>query len=95
MSAITITGSNVDNGNWKEGKISCGSVIYDYQAKVFEEPSGFGIDTPKYPDGGTVSKLWITLDGETIVNYDRGWDIKPDEDTEEWRVVMAVCRFFE
>ncbi len=49
---------------------------YRFNAKVFSEGSKYGID------GGRVSKLWIQktmseFRHATVVNYDRGWDIKP------------------
>jgi hypothetical protein len=41
--------------------------------KHFEEPSQFGIKN------GRISKLWIREEGEIepLVNFDRGWDIRP------------------
>jgi hypothetical protein len=63
------------SGEWKTGTIDG----YKYQAKVFPVGSDFGIG---YDDGedGRISKLWISKDGETLVNYDRGWDVLPDPD---------------
>jgi hypothetical protein len=62
---------------WKEGALKVNSSWFHYWIKVFENPSHFGID------GGRISKLALVRKGETVCNYDRGWDIKPaDEDTE-------------
>ena len=48
---------------------------YDFTYMLFEEPSKYGIE------GGKVSKLCIKgEDGDWLVNYDRGWDVKPTED---------------
>lgn len=44
---------------------------YRFEAKHYDERSKFGIDE------GRTSKLTITKDYEEIINYDRGWDIKP------------------
>ncbi len=44
---------------------------YEYQVKCFDERSEFGID------GGRISKLWISLNGKTVCNYDRGWAVMP------------------
>jgi len=63
--------SFIPKGNhWYEGRID-GCVVH---AKVYPKPSIHGIDN------GRISKLTI-IDSEnnTIVNYDRGWDIKPTE----------------
>ena len=62
---------------WREGTIINNKKGYRYWVKHFDEGSQFGID------GGRISKLMIRRSGETVCNYDRGWDIKPvDEDTE-------------
>ena len=62
---------------WREGEIKIGKSSYRYCAKVYDEGSEWGINE------GRVSKLWISKDGKTVCNYDRGWDIKPtDPDTE-------------
>lgn len=43
-----------------------------YWVKHYDEPSEtYGIN------GGRISKLMIKIDGETVCNYDRGWDIHP------------------
>ena len=56
---------------WTEGTING----YKYWIKHFEEGSEYGIN------GGRISKLTIRKAGETrdIVNYDRGWDIRPKD----------------
>ena len=53
---------------YKEATIDGFKVV----AKVFEVGSPYGID------GGKISKLWIAKDGITAVNFDRGWDVKPN-----------------
>ena len=32
---------------------------------------------------GRVSKMMMTRKGETVCNYDRGWDVKPVDDETE------------
>lgn len=62
---------------WREGTIIINKKDYRYWVKHFDEGTHWGID------GGRISKLMIKRSGETVCNYDRGWDIKPvDEDTE-------------
>ena len=56
---------------WKEGVIGISGVPYHYWAKVYDVGSQYGID------GGRISKLMIKRNGETVCNYDRGWDVKP------------------
>jgi hypothetical protein len=55
------------NGNWVWGEIDG----YRFEAKVFKDTSGFGID------GGRISKLCIKKDEEEVVTYDRGWGKRP------------------
>ena len=70
------------NRLWKEGTIGIPvkggkTKIAHYWAKVYDEGSEYGINE------GRISKLRITIDGETVVNYDRGWDVQTvDEDTQ-------------
>lgn len=46
---------------------------YTFEAKVFAEPSMFGIPTPRFEDGGNVSKLVIRdAEGREVYAYDRG-----------------------
>lgn len=61
---------------WHEGVIGIpqkdGSTVrVRYQVKSYEEGSVFGINE------GRISKLWLQIDGRTVANYDRGWDIEP------------------
>ena len=58
------------DSNWIEGRI-LSMPGYSFHAKVFDEPSQFGIE------GGMISKLEVRKDGERVINYDRGWDIDP------------------
>ncbi len=56
---------------WIEGKING----YEYFIKHFDEGSQFGIN------GGRISKLAIRdQKGRWVVNYDRGWDIRPSKE---------------
>lgn len=53
---------------------------YLFQALLFDEGSEYGIDE------GRVSKLCVWPEeknpGSAIINYDRGWDVKPQNDDE-------------
>lgn len=62
---------------WEDGTIIIDNIELKYSAKVFDESSKeYGIN------GGRISKLQV-VNGDnwsfknTIINYDRGWDIKP------------------
>ena len=69
---------------WSEGTIgspdpddSNKTTICHYWVKHYDEPSKFGINN------GRISKLSIRVNGKITCNYDRGWDIRPqDKETE-------------
>ena len=62
---------------WKEGSIRVNHSIFHYWIKVYETGSEWGID------GGKISTMTLKRNGEIVVNYDRGWDVRPgDSDTE-------------
>lgn len=78
--------------NWVSAVINDGE--YTISSKLFDEGSVFGIDE------GRVSKLMIRdasindFWNSCIVNYDRGWDIKPSTD-EHNAIFEAVMDFLE
>lgn len=55
----------------------CGTIAgHRFEALVFPEHA----DCPDFELGDSrISKLWIKrlADGETVVNFDRGWDVRP------------------
>ncbi len=65
-------------GNLKEGKADG---ICHYLLKAYDEPSEYGIN------GGKISKLLIERNGVTTCNYDRGWDVKPQDELTN----IALC----
>lgn len=75
---------------WREGTIGIpvkdgGTKIAHYWVKAFEEPSeDYGIN------GGKISKLSIKIDGAWVANYDRGWDIEPDENDEAAQIAYCI-----
>lgn len=73
--------------NWCKGKAGV-NLDFTFVAKSFDTGSDFGIDN------GRVSKLEIkNQQGQTIVNYDRGWDIQPT--VENQPVYDAVMKLLE
>lgn len=73
---------------WHEGTIGIpvkdGSMkAAHYLVKAFEEGSRFGIN------GGRISKMMIKIDEKVTLNYDRGWEVEPDEKDE--MTMLAYC----
>ena len=65
-----------ENPVWIVGSVVCNGKQYSVSGKVYLEGSKFGIDN------GPISKLWIKdmEKSKVIVNYDRGWDVKPTDE---------------
>lgn len=61
------------NRLWHEGALKVYGDSFHYWVKQYDTPSQHGID------GGRVSKLCIKRDGVDVCNYDRGWDVKPND----------------
>ncbi|HEM6245021.1 TPA: hypothetical protein U2C67_001536 [Streptococcus suis] len=63
---------------WTDGQIDYQGQKVDYLAKVSPQPI----------DLGCVFKLDIEVAGETIVSYDRGWELYPE--TEEREAILEA-----
>lgn len=61
---------------------------YDFSAKHYDLPSKCGIN------GGRTSKLSISKDDKMYVNYDRGWDIIPNNE-EIIQITEEIIEFLE
>ena len=61
---------------WREGSLKVHESVFHYWMKQYDEGSQYGINE------GRISKLMLKRNGETVCNYDRGWDMEPaDENT--------------
>lgn len=89
-----ITATRMPHGGWIDGTIGG----YRFQAKIFDEGSEYGIN------GGRVSKLCVWDEelrakkqgiwSATIVNFDRGWDIKPKTAAHK-AILSALLEYLE
>ena len=80
-----------ENNVWIKGTIQIDDKEYYVTAKVFLVGSQYGIDN------GPVSKLWISdvATNKTIVNYDRGWDIKPTAEYKlDYEIILDMVKMF-
>ena len=55
--------------------------------KCMEGRSRYGID------GGRISKLTIRKEGKFTCNYDRGWDIEPEDETTRTAAALLVKEY--
>ena len=72
---------------WHEGVIGIPTgngkkVAARFWVKAYDEGSEYGIEE------GKISKMTIDINGQTVCNYDRGWDIYPE--TEEANLAYAI-----
>lgn len=81
--SVTITKDERRINNWVTGKATGGVT---FCAKIYDEGSVYGINK------GRVSKLDVRMDGRIAVNYDRGWDLKPQapEVKAVYKAIMAA-----
>ena len=77
---------------WTIGHVHYKGSDYGFGMKNFIEPSEFGIDK------GCISKLHIVAGrnrGKTLVNYDRGWDVRPNKNNSDlMKVYKALLTKF-
>ena len=81
---MTVTG--FDDG-WTLGNVMVNNKRVRYAIKNVPKKSQFGIDK------GCISKMGIDRNGQTLVNYERGWDIKPVE-TDVKMAYKALLKLF-
>lgn len=78
MKATVEIKSRRSDRNWVNGTVTVddGSEFV-FDAKVYDEPSCFGIETDRFPGGGNISKLGVSRAGDRyspqVLSYDRGW----------------------
>lgn len=68
---------------WHKGEIEIPgtNTIARYEVKSYEDGSEYGIDN------GRISKLTVWINEKIVINYDRGWDLKPDKKDESMMFV--------
>ena len=77
---------------WEEGELEINGNIYYYEAKVYDDPSDYGIN------GSRVSKLVVSDTphfgiNDAILSYDRGWDIEPENDEDDL-IIEKILEIF-
>lgn len=72
---------------WKEGSLLVRGHVLHYWIKQYEFPSDYGIDE------GRISKLTISMNGVNVVNYDRGWSLKPETEIAEIALAILLMEY--
>jgi hypothetical protein len=80
--------SKEDKIMWSKGSLKIENTICHYWVKHYEDPSeDYGID------GGRISKLMIKVNGKTTLNYDRGWDIEPEDEASQLAYGILIHKY--
>ena len=82
-----------DGGCWYTGTCDCDGKLFEFYALAFPEPSQFGLPSPEYATGGTVSKLNLFMNGQQVFAYDR-YDVDSDYD-EYVDVIDEITSWFD
>ena len=72
---------------WESGILTIDGTNIVWHAKVFDEGSVFGIKS------GRISKLSARIGNARILNYDRGWDIEPQEKIAEKVLELLLQKY--
>ena len=78
---------------WSEGVIGVPSKVagkptaVHYWVKHYENPSKYGINN------GHISKLLLKIDGQVVANYDRGWDMEPQNEAAEIALQILLYEY--
>ena len=77
---------------WSKGTIGVPQKDGSYSGcrswvKHDEEGSEWGIDE------GRISKLEIRINGKITANYDRGWDIEPEDETTQTALAILLKEY--
>lgn len=77
---------------WSKGTIGVPQkdgnyIACKYWVKHYEEGSEWGIDE------GRISKLEIRINGKITANYDRGWDIEPEDETTQTALAILLKEY--
>ena len=80
---------------WSEGVIGVPvkgtkrkHITCHYWVKHYDEPSEtYGID------GGRISKLMIKINGKITANYDRGWDVEPEDEATQMAYAILLHNY--
>lgn len=73
---------------WEQGTLLVNGTSVRYFVKHYPEPSEtYGIED------GRISKMELRIDGKVTLNYDRGWDIEPEDETSQLACMLLLKKY--
>ena len=79
---VNIVHGGRNENAWTHGTATVNGAVYTFDVKHFDEGSDWGLK------GGRISKLSIGNDEGYLVNFDRGWDLRPQ--TPETKAILKA-----
>lgn len=73
---------------WEQGTILVNETPFRYCVKHYPEPSGeYGIE------GGRINIMELRVGGRVTLNYSRGWDIEPEDETSQLTYMLLLRKY--
>ena len=77
-----------DTNMWEKGTLLIDGTNGKYCVKHYGEPSEeYGIE------GGCISKMELRIDGKVTLNYDRGWDMEPEDEISQLAYAVLIKQY--
>jgi hypothetical protein len=73
---------------WEQGSLLIDGTVIKYWVKHYDEPSEtYGLE------GGKISKMELRIDGRVTLNYDRAWDIEPEDEISQTAYAVLMKKY--
>lgn len=76
------------NSGWEQGSLLIDGTVVKYWVKRANEPSEtYGLEN------GHIIKMQLKVDGKTTLNYDRGWDMEPEDEASQLAYAVLMKKY--
>lgn len=73
---------------WEQGALLINGTVVKYWVKHYDEPSEtYGLE------GGKISKMELRVDGRVTLNYDRAWNIEPEDEISQIAYMVLMKKY--
>lgn len=73
---------------WESGSLLISGTVVKYWVKHYDEPSeAYGLE------GGKISKMELRIGGRVTLNYDRAWDIEPEDKASQLAYAVLMKKY--